>query len=391
MGYVELGVGLSDETKAAQETALKFALEIMRPAGVELDALPYPGDVIEKGSKLWDVARQFRELGFHRAAFAKEVGGIRDDLDPDAGPLLIETQGYGDAGLAVGLNAASLPFQIAALGREPELLDLARAYCADTKGEMIGCWANLEPGPSAGVERVGDEYVIRGHRAGSAPNGSIATHAVLQVPSNSDNGGRNGAVAVIPLDLPGISRGKPVGKMGQRALNHGEIVFEEVKILRQHIVTSDPAKTSEIGGTILAAALGAAGQVCIGLAQAAFDQALSYAKERVQGGVPIVMHNNIKLKLFNMFAMIESSRAFARGVSRYYSSGRSAGLCKHAVALRVVAAETAFKVASEAVQVFGGNGLAREYPVEKMLRDALAAMIENGSNEALALAVADEF
>jgi alkylation response protein AidB-like acyl-CoA dehydrogenase len=179
--------------------------------------------------------------------------------------------------------------------------------------------------------------------------------------------------------------------MGQRALNHGEIVFEEVKILRKHIVTSDPSKTSEICGTILATALGAAGQVCVGLAQAAFDQALSYARERVQGGVPLVMHNNIKLKLFNMSAMIESSRAFARRVSRYYSAGRSSSSSKHAIALRVVAAETAFKVASEAVQVFGGNGLAREYPVEKMFRDALAAMIDNGSNEALALAAAYEF
>jgi alkylation response protein AidB-like acyl-CoA dehydrogenase len=391
MGHVELDAVLSDDTKAVQETAMKFAREVMRPAGVELDALSGPRDVIGKGSKLWDVTRQFRELGFHRAAFAQELGGIRDELGPDAGPLLMETQGYGDAGLAGSLNAASLPFQIAALGREPELLELARAFCADTKGEMIGCWANLEPGPAAGVERVGDEYVIRGHRARWAANGSIAPHAVLQIPSDSGHGGQNGAVAVVPLDLPGISRGEPIRKMGQRALNHAEIVFEEVRIPRRHVVTSDPAKTSAIGGTILATALGAAGQVCVGLAEAAFDQARAYARERVQGGVPIVTHNNIKLKLFNMFTMIESGRALARAVSRYYSSGRSSGAGRHAVALRVSAAETAFQVASEAVQVFGGNGLAREYPVEKMFRDAQAAMLEHGSNQALALSVADEF
>ncbi|OGP57018.1 MAG: hypothetical protein A2V67_00485 [Deltaproteobacteria bacterium RBG_13_61_14] len=145
MEYLELDTSLSDEAKAMSKTAEKFGMEVMRPAGIELDRLAEPEEVIADGSVLWDVIKQFRELGFHKTAFAKEFGGMREDMDPKTGPLVSEAMGYADAGLAVSLGASGFPFQMAAFSQEPELKDMVRAYCEDTEGKIIGCWAITEP------------------------------------------------------------------------------------------------------------------------------------------------------------------------------------------------------------------------------------------------------
>ena len=123
---------------------------------------------------------------------------------------------------------------------------------------------------------------------------------------------------------------------------------------------------------------GCIGQIAVGLAQGALDEAIGYADDRIQGGVPIIKHNNIKLKLFNMFAMIESSRAFARSVTLYNHADQVLASITHAIALRAIASQAALTVTSEAVQIFGGSGLMKEHPVEKMMRDAGLLMTMNG-------------
>jgi alkylation response protein AidB-like acyl-CoA dehydrogenase len=120
-----------------------------------------------------------------------------------------------------------------------------------------------------------------------------------------------------------------------------------------------------------------------GLAQAALDEALAYAKVRVQGNNPIIEHQSIELKLFHMFTMVESERAYSRRVAQY-STSNTPGSAMHAQASKVYCTQTAFKVASEAMQVFGRYGLSREYPVVKMFRDARAGMI-GAENNALSL------
>lgn len=125
-----------------------------------------------------------------------------------------------------------------------------------------------------------------------------------------------------------------------------------------------------------------------GLARAALDEAIAYAKDRIQGGVPIFEHKNIKLKLFEMFMMTESARSLGRRLQLYNSLSGASSMV-HTMAGKWMSTETAFKVASEAIQIFGGNGLSKEYVIEKLFRDARAAMIEDGTNEALALSVVD--
>ena len=126
-----------------------------------------------------------------------------------------------------------------------------------------------------------------------------------------------------------------------------------------------------------------------GLAKAALDEALRYARERIQGGVPIFEHKNIKLKLFEMMMQVEAARSFARRMYLYNAESGAPSML-HSMMGKWLSTETAFKVASEAIQIFGGNGLSKEYAIEKIFRDARAGMIEDGVNEALALAVADQ-
>lgn len=377
MKHLDLDASLSDKARAIQETAMKFAAEMMRPVGKALDVLTDPKDVVSETSKLWGVIKQHREIGLHRIALPGDVAELKDEVDPKVRPLVVEALGFGEAGLAMGLCTDSIPFEMAAISSAHDLKNLARAYAEDKKGELLGCWISVPPESFGNMQLVGTDYVLKNHKTHWVTNGSIATHALLIIAATEH---QNAVVAVIPLDQRGISRSTPVSKMGLRALNQCELLLEEVKIPEALLISAEG-----IGEKALASVHGCIGQIAVGLAQGALDEAIAYANGRIQGGVPIIKHNNIKLKLFNMFAMIESSRAFARSVALYNHADQVLASIKHAIALRAIASQAALTVTSEAVQIFGGPGLMKEHPVEKMMRDAGLLMTMNGTNDALAL------
>jgi len=233
----------------------------------------------------------------------------------------------------------------------------------------------------------GDEYIVNGEKSAWVSNGTIATHAVLHVGLVPEMGMAGSGLAIIPLDLPGISKDKPLDKMGQRPLNQGSIIFKDARIPKQYMVIGEEAIAAmpQMGEAILAGANGGMSIVFAGLAKAAFDEAFKYSQERIQGGVPIFEHQNVKLKLFKMFTMVEAARANSRRMALYNAAHPEAPSGTHAVAAKCLSTETATQVASEAMQIFGGYGLAKEYPIEKMYRDARAGMIEDGVNETLSL------
>jgi alkylation response protein AidB-like acyl-CoA dehydrogenase len=139
---------------------------------------------------------------------------------------------------------------------------------------------------------------------------------------------------------------------------------------------------------VLATANAYMGTTFVGLARAALEHALAYSRERVQGGVPIFQHQNVKGKLFRMFSQVEAARSLARRVMLYNSTNPPR--IEYSIASKTFCTQTAFDVASQALQIFGGNGLSREYPIEKLLRDARASMIEDGCNDILALVGAEK-
>ena len=406
MTYRDIDLPVRDETKAMLKQVKKFSMEVIRPAGIALDKLADPEDVIAKDSALWDVFRGFRALGLHTMQITKACGGMAEDNDPMATVLIAEQLGYADAGLAISMGVSCMPFNYAAMFPIPEMQQLARDFCDDKEGKMIGCWAITEPdhgtdwslgnnnpkcGPSVKAVLKGDEYIINGEKSAWVSNGTIATHALLHVALDPSRGMQGQGLAILPLDLPGISRGKPLDKMGQRPLNQGSIIFEDAKVPKKYMVIPYPDFINASSGQGLANVNGGMAIVFAGLAKAAYDEAFMYAKQRVQGGVAIFEHSAIKLKLMNMFTKVEAARANARRMALYNLANPFSPSVVHAVAAKCLSTETATFVASEAMQIFGGYGLAKEFPIEKMFRDARASMIEDGVNEALAIKAAEYF
>lgn len=394
MTPIDIETGLSEEDRAVRDTCHHFAATVLRPAGQALDRLPDPAAVIAPDSPLWGVFEKYHALGIAR------LGGD-SSLDPIAKARLMciinEELAWGDVGLAiaVGLTQFHQPW-IEQIGHA----ELKERFCSSER-LTIGCWALTEPDhgsdtvtfteahfgdPSLKANCVarkdGDDYVINGQKAAWVSNGTIADIAVLFCSLDPSQGFRGGAVFLVPLDLPGIVRPKPLDKLGQRALNQGEIFFSDVRIPASYMVLG-PEFYSLALETMLAHANAAMGQLFIGVARAAYELAVDYAKERVQGGVPIFEHQSVRARLFKMFMQVEAARALARRVTLYNAANPP--LVQYSIAAKVFCTNTAFEVASAALQIFGGNGLSREYPIEKLLRDARASMIEDGCNEVLSL------
>ena len=395
MPLVDIEVDLTEQERAVRDTAHKFAEEIVRPAGVQLDRLADPAQVIAADSVLWDVFAKYREIGLG------DLEASQSDLSPTQRArlrfVINEELGWGDSGLAISLGVSGFPQLFAGVSGRPSLIE---RYCVPNNRE-IGCWAVTEPDHGSDTLSVteshfgdpalkanciarpeGNEYVIRGQKSAWVSNGTIATVAALFCTIDPSQGFRGGGVCLVPLGLPGVSRGKPLDKLGQRALNQGEIFFDEVRIPKEYMVVGSENYT-DVVQSVLTLANAGMGTIFVGVARASLELALAYAKERVQGGVPIIEHQSVKARLFKIFAQTEAARSLARRVMLYNST--QIPLLQYAIASKVFCTNTAFEVASAALQIFGGNGLSREYPIEKLVRDARASMIEDGCNEVLSL------
>jgi alkylation response protein AidB-like acyl-CoA dehydrogenase len=193
-----------------------------------------------------------------------------------------------------------------------------------------------------------------------------------------------GGIAVVPLDLAGVTKGEPLNKIGQRDLNQGELYFDNVRIPKAYMVIEQDAYEAMLELTLstTTALMGILGTGC---ARAAFEEALAYAKDRVQGGRPLIEYPNIQMKLFHMLRKVEVSRQISRK-AYVFNQNTSTPAEEYSVIAKVQGTQAAYEVADEAVQLFGGNGLTKEYLIEKLYRDARASLIEDGSNESLAIA-----
>jgi len=379
--YLELNKELTPEQIALKNESHRFAEEVLRPASIELDRMADPEEVIKKDSVLWDVFRKAYELGHHIAGLPEELGGVT--LGPLERHIVAEENGWGSADFAIGLGVSPFPFTFTAslapmTGNQEVVQEIVVPFAQDKEAKYVGCWAITEPQHGSdcllmGVEQFrdpsvafdvtakadGDEWVINGQKAAWVSNGTIATHAL---------------------------RGKPLNKLGQRALNQGEIFFDDVRIPK-HYMLVQPAMYPMVSDMILAGANAGMGAVFTGVARAAFEEALAYCKERVQGGKPICEHQVVQMKLFDMFIKVESARALSRA-AMIYNAETMPPATHYSIAAKVLCTNAAFEVASDAIQLFGGMGLSKELLVEKLFRDARASMIEDGCNEVLSLAAA---
>ncbi len=383
---------LNELEAAIQGGARRFAAELMRPAAQALDKLA-PEQVIAPGSLYWQVLGGFAALGLTIETILELEPAQQGRLMA----IVFEELGWGDGGLAVALGAAMVPAIVAhQMGRS----ELLARYPTHT----LGCWGITEPdhgsdmldasgharhpgarhGRANCVARIdGDEIVIDGQKSAWVSNGPTAQLCALFCGFDDGSGTEQRCVVLVPLDLPGVSRGKPLDKLGQRALPQGEIFFDGVRVPRDHLL-ADPANYAAAEYGVLAQANALMGAIWTGAARAAYEHAYGYAHQRKQGGVAIVQHQNVRYRLFHMFRKLEAARALSQQTLLFNHTAPLPAL-QASIAAKITATQTAFELASDAIQMFGGNGLSMEYPVERLLRDTRAALIEDGCNELLAI------
>lgn len=389
---------LSEIGAAMQDAIHRFSKEVLRPAGQALDKMTAQ-EVVAPGSLYWQVIEQAAQIGLLD-------GGLQAD-DPCTAAtveaLVAEELGWGDAGLAISILAGSVVSMMAqALGNQ-ELIELARG--------KLGCWIITHPDKGSDVQILypgrelapgtpgnrgnvwgrmdGEEIVINGQSSAWVSNGAVAQIALAYIGADYGEGlldaqGKpNGMAVIVPLDLPGVSRGKPLDKIGQRALPQGEVFFDNVRIPKRFAVAlregyeANMASTWSTAGTLMSS-------VFTGAARAAFEHALAYCHERRQGGDLLIQHQLTRWRLGDMLRRVELCRAMARRSVQYAAQSPQTHPYVTAMA-KITVTEEAMKVAAEAFQLFGGCGTSREYPIEKIFRDCRAALIEDGENYMLTM------
>jgi alkylation response protein AidB-like acyl-CoA dehydrogenase len=389
---------LSEEESAIQQTMHRFAKDVLRPLGTELDKMTAE-QVVAPGSPYYSLWPEFAKLGLDPAAMAS----LPPEMALRIESMISEELGWGDSGLAVSIGAGSMALEVASASGNQELLDL-------TIGR-IGCWIGTKPDFGsdfqifdmqrdwpAGVPgntgnlwgQVGkDEIVINGQSSAWVSNGAVAQVAIAYMSADYGNGrhdedGRpHGVAAIVPLDLPGVTRGKPLEKIGQRALPQGEIYFDNVRIPKRFAIAlkddydGNFASAWSHAGTHMA-------HIFTGVARAAFEHALQYCHERRQGGRLLIDHQLTRYRLGDMLRRIEMARATARRVHAFARLSPQTHPYITASG-KVTATEEAMKVVHEAFQLFGGVGTTREYPIEKLFRDVRSALIEDGENYTLTM------
>ena len=393
LGFLGAESPLSDEERAIVDTLRRFADNEMRPLGEQLDRMT-PEAVIAPASPLWAFYAKFQELGFTVDLMVEMEPLQRAKLMC----LFYEILGWGDSGLAISIGASTLPRYLSRLFGNDYLASL----CPDN---LIGCWGITEPDhgsdtldPDRAAAYVGGAYgrpncvatlksdriIINGQKSAWVSNGVIGQVCILYCAADTGAGAdpRHGAVVIVPCNTKGVSKGKPLDKMGQRALVQGEIFFDHVELPLENLLAG-PENYQRAVYAIHTEANALMGACFTGLAQRAFELAYAYAHERKQGGAPIIRHQNVDYRLFHMFRKVEASRALTRRVVEYNMTATQPVL-HAAMTSKITGTQTAFEVASDALQIFGGNGMTRAYPMEKLLRDARASLIEDGCNEILA-------
>ncbi len=391
---------LSEELDRRRSEANRLAGETFRPAAFAIDRMNDPGEVIAPDSPLRQALRGAYSLRYNAAEMPRRLGGLA--LSGPELEVVFEELGWGSAGLASALLTSTIPFVSVVRLQDPELIErFARPFANDRSASLVGCWAMSEPHHGSDVLAIGapefrypkipgeliarsdsGEYVLSGRKSIWVGNGTIATHALTHVTIES-KGMASRDILLIPLDLPGISRGEMFSKIGQRELNQGEIIFEDVRVPHSLSVTKIEGYEQSLT-KILGHANACLSAIFTGLARAAYEEALSHSKLRVQGGELLCQHQLVQKRIFDMYVEVEASRALARVVLSS-EDGDARPPLEQALAAKIFCSQAALKVAGDAVEMLGARGLAQGSLVEKLFRDARTTSAEQGTNEVSAL------
>jgi acyl-CoA dehydrogenase len=398
LGPTGLDGDVPPEVAAIQEQARRFARDVMRPLADQLDRMP-AADVARDGSPIRDFFDEIRSSGLpNMATLTQDEPSVQAIMLP----VLMEELGWGDAGL--GMLAMARDFvKLAAYGTgSNEVIERV--------GDGFGCFLATQPDrgsdaidhlgldsyPGARlpagnltVKKDGSDFIVSGQSSQWVSGAPIATCGIAYAACDFGDGfygpdGRLNYIGVlIPFDEPGVTKCPPIEKLGQRSLPQGATLFDSVRLPREFVVGELDEAHHQIdfaltyAKTIVATAF-------VGVGRASFDHAFAHVHERRQGGAQLIKHQAVRARIFGMWRKLEASRGLVRRAVAYhfgpYGPNPVGG-----ITAKVHSTETAYELAQEAMRLFGASGLTPELPVEKLLRDCQASLIEDGENNVLGL------
>lgn len=371
---------LTDEQQALQAMAREFALKEMRPKAAYYDrGGEFPREIMQKAF----------EAGFLTCNIPEEYGGGGlGDLDT---VIISEELAAGCAGMFTTIMANALAFTpIILFGNDEQKKKFLTPFTQEM-GFASFCLTEREAGSDAGslktrAEKKGSKYIINGSKC-FITNGGLARLYVVFALTDPEKGARGMSAFLVPRDTPGIVVGKEEDKMGHRASNTVELFFEEVQVPEENILGREGMGFIVAMKTLdkTRISVGAAG---IGVAKTALEYAIEYAKGRVQFGKPIATFQHIGFKIAQIAMEIEACRRLVYYAAWLADQGKPCG--KESAMAKCFGSDLAMRTTVDCLQIFGGYGYMKDYPMEKLMRDAKLLQIYEGTNEIQRLIISRE-
>ena len=381
---------LSDDVREMRDWVHEFARNVMRPAAAEWD---------EREETPWPILEQAAKIGLYSLDF---FGGQWFEPTGLGTPVAFEEIFWGDAGTGLALTGSCLAAVAVSGHGTPEQIGEWLPQMFGGPGDVkLGAFCSSEPdaGSDVGAIRTRavyseatDEWVLNGTKAW-ATNGGIADVHVVVASADPEMGSRGQASFIVPPGTRGLSQGQKFRKHGVRASHTAEVVLDDVRVPGRCLVGGKDkldARLARLAGgqpggeqaamKTFEASRPSVAAMAVGVARAAFEYARDYAVERVQFGRPIGQNQAVAFMLADMQASVDAARLLTWRAAWMARKGRKFTRAEGSMS-KLVAAETAVRVTEQAIQILGGNGYTRDYPVERMHRDAKIFTIFEGTSE----------
>ncbi len=364
---------LSEEQKMIVDLARKVAQEKMKPVREHYE---------ETGEFPWPVVKEFAQADLCGVYIPQEYGGFGGGVFSLV--LVVEELCKVDGAISLALAAT-------ALGTFPILLGANDAqkkkYLPDiASGKKLAAFGLTEPeagsdatGMRTTAKKDGDYYILNGTKCFITNAGDAETYTVF-AKTNPERGARGISCFILEKGMPGFEFGKKENKMGIRASSTRELIFNNCRVHKDNLLGKEGHGLIIAQSTLDASRPGVAAQA-LGIAAGALEEAINYARTRVQFGQPIASFQAIQHMLANMATEVEAARGLVYNTARMMDANPGKRTTKESAMCKLFASETAMKVTTDAVQIFGGYGYMKEYPVEKMMRDAKITTLYEGTSQ----------
>jgi len=363
---------LTEDQIMIKDLAKQIAEEKIKPVAAELD---------EKEEFPHELIKILANADLFGVYIPKEYGGIGAGCFELC--LIIEELSKACAGVATTYAASALgTFPILLFGNQVQKEKYLPDLAAGKKLAAFGLTEANAGSDASGIQTTatsdGDYYILNGTKQWITNGGEAEIYVIIAM-TDKTKGPRGASAIIVEKGTPGFSFGKKEKKMGIRCSATTELIFQDCKVPKENLLSKEGLGFIISMRTLDRARPGVGAQA-VGIAQGALDLAVKYAKERIQFGKPISSFQGIQFMLADLATQIEAARALTYAVAKMIDSGAK-NISKAAAMSKLFASNVAMKVTTDVVQIFGGYGYMREYPVEKMMRDAKITQIYEGTNQ----------